>query len=204
MQAMPGPRLPTFVARHGRTPSRELGQSRGLCSHGPLLHGMLDRRRSPFAATSSSPEPVSRKRMPRVRAEEGRAPRSRVREPVNICFVSSGLGTGGAELALLRLCEALLARSVEASAISLGDDGTVGPLLKQAGVPVLPLLLRSPGGWTRMRSTAKVFLARRFTRHRSRMDVSRQPRCTLSPCSVRPSDSYGVVRQSLMATRRAS
>lgn len=77
-------------------------------------------------------------------------------------FVASGLGTGGAEFALLRLCKALLERDSVPAVVSLEDEGTVGPALRDAGIPVLSLGLKSLGGWLRLRAS----LARLRSRHK--------------------------------------
>lgn len=54
-------------------------------------------------------------------------------------FVSSGLDTGGAEFALLRLLPAMRAYGVESSVVSLRSAGTVGPLLESHSVATICL-----------------------------------------------------------------
>lgn len=68
---------------------------------------------------------------------------------MKITFVTSGLGTGGAEFALLRMCRAFGRRGARPSVVSLLDEGEVGPMLREIGVPVLALRLREPLAWAR-------------------------------------------------------
>lgn len=61
---------------------------------------------------------------------------------IQVLFVISGLGTGGAELALLRLIRHL-PQSISAEVISLTDAGTVGPQLLSMGIPLTTLGMSS-------------------------------------------------------------
>ena len=64
---------------------------------------------------------------------------------MRVTFVTSGLETGGAEFALLRLLPALRASDIESSVVSLRSAGTVGPLLLAESVPVSELGMPAPG-----------------------------------------------------------
>lgn len=63
--------------------------------------------------------------------------------PLRILFITTGLGTGGAEMALLRLIRHL-PDGIIAQVISLTDTGTVGTRLMELGIPVEALNMR-PG-----------------------------------------------------------
>ena len=54
----------------------------------------------------------------------------------------TGLRTGGAERALLRLVERGLARSFDTHVVSMDDEGTIGPRLRRAGAKVHTLGMR--------------------------------------------------------------
>jgi glycosyltransferase involved in cell wall biosynthesis len=54
---------------------------------------------------------------------------------LRICFISTALQTGGAEMMLLKLLS-ILSASINATVISLADHGTVGPLIEAEGVSV--------------------------------------------------------------------
>lgn len=56
--------------------------------------------------------------------------------PVRICFVTTGLGGGGAETMLFRVVTRLDRRRFNPIVVSLMDDGDYGPDLRRAGVPV--------------------------------------------------------------------
>lgn len=77
--------------------------------------------------------------------------------PVRVTFISSGLDTGGAEFALLRLLPAMRKFGIESSVVSLRSAGTIGPRLEDNGVAVTALGL--PGGvgwctsWLRLRAS---------------------------------------------------
>jgi glycosyltransferase involved in cell wall biosynthesis len=58
---------------------------------------------------------------------------------MHVAFVSSGLDAGGAEIALLRLTKAMREHGIAPTAVSLRGLGTVGPMLQQASIDVLPL-----------------------------------------------------------------
>jgi glycosyltransferase involved in cell wall biosynthesis len=74
------------------------------------------------------------------------------------CYVISGLGTGGAELALLRLCHALKKRTVEATVVSVSDNGDLGARFQQAGIEVLALNMHRPDGVVRAAGRMKSHL----------------------------------------------
>lgn len=61
-----------------------------------------------------------------------------------VTFVSSGLDTGGAEFALLRLLPAMRAYEVESSVVSLRSIGAIGPQLQSLSVPTLCLGMPAP------------------------------------------------------------
>lgn len=58
---------------------------------------------------------------------------------MRICFVTTGLGTGGAETMLVAMARQLVASGHECSIISLGTDGTMSGQLREAGATVLSL-----------------------------------------------------------------
>jgi glycosyltransferase involved in cell wall biosynthesis len=58
---------------------------------------------------------------------------------MRVTFVTTGLGTGGAETALLRLLPAMRTFGIDSSVVSLRTEGHVGPLLRAAEVPVAAL-----------------------------------------------------------------
>lgn len=62
---------------------------------------------------------------------------------MKVVHVVSGLSTGGAERALLRICENDGGAGVSHTVISLKDAGTIGPQLEALGVPVFALDLAS-------------------------------------------------------------
>lgn len=67
--------------------------------------------------------------------------------PVTVLHVISGLQTGGAEFTLLRLLQADPIMARDAAVLSLRDDGTVGPLLRECGVSVTSLRLQQWRQW---------------------------------------------------------
>jgi len=71
---------------------------------------------------------------------------------LRVCFISSGLGVGGAEFALLRLCEGLAGCGVAVSVVSAGQQGKVGELLVASGFRVTSLDLKRPAQWLAARS----------------------------------------------------
>jgi glycosyltransferase involved in cell wall biosynthesis len=76
---------------------------------------------------------------------------------MNITFVSTGLGIGGAELALLRLCKALRRGGARPAVVSLLDEGPLASQFQDCGTPLLSLHLRGPGAWTSMRRSLDSF-----------------------------------------------
>lgn len=63
-------------------------------------------------------------------------------ERPKVCFVISGLASGGAEAMLLKLLERLDSRQFSAHVISLTDVGVIGPRIASLGVPVEALGMR--------------------------------------------------------------
>lgn len=63
---------------------------------------------------------------------------------MRVTFVSSGLETGGAEFALLRLLPAMRMHGVESCVVSLRSEGTIGPQLNAASIPTVSLRLPAP------------------------------------------------------------
>jgi glycosyltransferase involved in cell wall biosynthesis len=80
---------------------------------------------------------------------------------MHVAFLSSGLETGGAELALLRLTAALRAHAVTSSVVSLRGPGAVGALFRQAAIDVLPLGLPAPASVVAALPRLSEFLRRR-------------------------------------------
>lgn len=78
---------------------------------------------------------------------------------MRVCFISSGLGVGGAEFALLRLSEGLANRGVAASVVSASQPGKVGGLLVASGFPVTSLDLKRPAQWLAARSRLRGHLS---------------------------------------------
>jgi len=74
---------------------------------------------------------------------------------MHVTYVTSGLDTGGAEFALLRLLPAMREFSVDSGVISLRSMGMVGPLLQNVGVPVVSLGL--PGAFASLKAPSKLF-----------------------------------------------
>ena len=76
-------------------------------------------------------------------------------------FVSTSLGTGGAEMALLRLLPALRAHGIDAMVVSLRSGGTIGPRLQARGIPVaaldLPGVVAAASAWTRLLGCLRSF-----------------------------------------------
>jgi len=62
---------------------------------------------------------------------------------MRVTFVTTGLGTGGAEMALLRLVPTMREFGIDSNVVSLRTEGHVGPLLRAAHVPVVALGLPS-------------------------------------------------------------
>ncbi len=58
---------------------------------------------------------------------------------MKVVFLSSGLDTGGAEFALLRLTTAIRQFGITPAVVSLRDLGVVGPMLRQSSIEVLTL-----------------------------------------------------------------
>jgi glycosyltransferase involved in cell wall biosynthesis len=58
---------------------------------------------------------------------------------LKIIHIISSLSTGGAERALFNLLQGGLAEKFECHVVSLGDGGTIGPLIERLGVPVTTL-----------------------------------------------------------------
>lgn len=63
---------------------------------------------------------------------------------MRLTVVASGLETGGAEIALLRLLPAMQRHEIEATVVSMRSIGTIGPLLQERAIPVLSLGMPTP------------------------------------------------------------
>lgn len=74
------------------------------------------------------------------------------------CYIVSGLGVGGAEFSLLRLCRALPAFGVESSVISLSGMGELGARFERQGTQLLPLSIRGVAGPIQLASRVKSHL----------------------------------------------
>src|SRR5215467_4401717 len=61
---------------------------------------------------------------------------------MRILYIITDLGTGGAEMMLLKLLSAT-ANKFENAVVSLGSEGTIGPRISRLGVPVFSLGLRT-------------------------------------------------------------
>lgn len=61
---------------------------------------------------------------------------------MKILHIITGLGTGGAERALWQLLQGGLSQQFQSCVVSLGDAGTIGPLIRETGVPVFTLDMR--------------------------------------------------------------
>ncbi|WP_326557858.1 glycosyltransferase [Micromonospora sp. NBC_01796] len=67
--------------------------------------------------------------------------------PLRVCLIICQLGLGGAEKQLVLLAEGLSRLGVEVSVVVLTGAGPREDALRVAGVPVVHLGLRQPGGW---------------------------------------------------------
>lgn len=80
---------------------------------------------------------------------------------MRVAFLSTGLGTGGAEMALLRLLPAFRVRGIDAMVVSLRSQGTIGPRLQAEGIPVaaldLPGIVAAASAWTRLLGCLRSF-----------------------------------------------
>src|SRR4051794_11647648 len=63
--------------------------------------------------------------------------------PRKLVFVTTALGTGGAEMMLYKLLRHLRRTCFDPIVISLMDKGTVGPLIEGLGVPVYAIGMRA-------------------------------------------------------------
>lgn len=66
---------------------------------------------------------------------------------LRVLFITTGLGTGGAERMLVKLLDSLGRRDVECRAVSLRDAGTQGAAIGSLGVVVDELRINSVGGF---------------------------------------------------------
>ena len=64
-----------------------------------------------------------------------------------VIFISTGLGAGGAETALLRLSRQLSDMGTRCGVVSLSDEGVIGPELRRSAIPVWCLGLRQTMRW---------------------------------------------------------
>lgn len=99
---------------------------------------------------------------PKAQAGEERKARSpQSGQRMRVAFVSTGLGTGGAEMALLRLLPALRVRGIDAMVASLRSQGTIGPRLRAEGIPVaaldLPGIVAAASAWRRLLGCLRSF-----------------------------------------------
>jgi glycosyltransferase involved in cell wall biosynthesis len=62
-------------------------------------------------------------------------------KPLRVLFITTGLATGGAEMALIRLIRHLPG-DISAQVVSLTDAGTLGPRLTEMGIPLFTLGMR--------------------------------------------------------------
>lgn len=76
-----------------------------------------------------------------------------------VIFISTGLGPGGAETALLRLCRQLNDTGTHCGVVSLGDEGVIGPELRRSAVPVWCLGLKHAVRWPSALSQLRIALA---------------------------------------------
>ncbi len=61
---------------------------------------------------------------------------------MRVTYVITGLGTGGAEMMLLKLLQSLDRSRFEPSVITLTDKGDIGPCIEALGIPVVALGMR--------------------------------------------------------------
>jgi len=76
-------------------------------------------------------------------------------------FISTGLDTGGAEMALLRLLPSMRRHGIDSTVVSLRAPGTIGPKLQEEGIAVvalgLPGLVASATAWARLVAALRAF-----------------------------------------------
>lgn len=77
--------------------------------------------------------------------------------PLRVCFVTTGLGTGGAEMMLWQLLGRFDRARISPSVISLTPGGKYLPLIQDGGTPVLSLDM--PAGRPGPRALARLWLA---------------------------------------------
>lgn len=73
---------------------------------------------------------------------------------IKLLHVITGLTTGGAERALYNLLKGGLSERLNSHIISLKDDGTIGPRIRELGVPVTTLEML--GGWPSLSGLTKL------------------------------------------------
>lgn len=80
---------------------------------------------------------------------------------MKVGFISTGLETGGAETALLRLLPSMRRLGIESTVVSLGSLGMVGPKLQRAGISVaaldLPRAMSAATAWPRLVTVLRKF-----------------------------------------------
>lgn len=76
---------------------------------------------------------------------------------MKIVHIITGLHTGGAEIILYKLLSCLSQEHFASAAISLSDQGTVGPRLKPLGIPVFEMGMR-PGHPSHLSYLVKEYL----------------------------------------------
>lgn len=77
--------------------------------------------------------------------------------PLRVCFVTTGLGTGGAEMMLWQLLGRFDRARISPSVISLTPGGKYLPLIQEGGTPVISLDM--PAGRPGPRALARLWLA---------------------------------------------
>ncbi len=77
----------------------------------------------------------------------------------SVVFLSTGLGSGGAETALLRLSRRLNETGTRCSVVSLGEEGVVGAELRRSEIPVWCLRLKQAAGRRTALATLRSALA---------------------------------------------
>ena len=82
--------------------------------------------------------------------------------PLRICHVITGLSTGGAETMLLKLLANMDEGEFQQLVISLTDNGQIGPMIEELGVPVVALNMKR--GVPHPAVISKLF--KQFRRHR--------------------------------------
>src|SRR4051812_29188884 len=64
-------------------------------------------------------------------------------DPKRLVYITTSLGTGGAELMLYKLLSRLSRDQFNVVVVSLGEQGTVGALIENLGIPVYAVGMHS-------------------------------------------------------------